>query len=66
MTTRTDRGGRNVGQAGARAPLGRGKALLFRIVAVVGIPLLLLAGMEAGLRIAGFGESTRFLVPVSG
>jgi tetratricopeptide (TPR) repeat protein len=36
---------------------------IFRVLAVVGIPLLLFGGMELALRGAGFGYPTAFLVP---
>jgi tetratricopeptide (TPR) repeat protein len=36
---------------------------LFRLLAAVGIPAVLFAGLEGGLRVAGFGQSLRFLVP---
>jgi tetratricopeptide (TPR) repeat protein len=36
---------------------------LFRLLAAVGIPAVLFAGLEGGLRLAGFGQPVRFLVP---
>jgi len=36
---------------------------LFRLLAAVGIPAVLFAGLEGGLRLAGFGRPVRFLVP---
>lgn len=38
---------------------------LFRMLAVVCIPAALFLGLEVGLRLAGFGQSVRFLVPDS-
>ena len=43
----------------ARAP----RLWLFRVLAAVAIPLLFLAGLEAALRVAGFGQPASFLVP---
>src|SRR5208283_3375667 len=36
---------------------------LFRLVAAVGIPAVVLGGLEGGLRLAGYGQPLRFLVP---
>lgn len=35
----------------------------FRLFALLGVPALLLAGLEAGLRAAGYGRATGFLIP---
>lgn len=43
--------------------LSRGKLWAFRLVAVLGLPLLMFVGLELGLRIGGFGYSTTFLLP---
>lgn len=48
-----------------RRPLSRRKRWLFRMVAVA-LSLLLLAGMEGVLRLAGFGRDLRLVVPVDG
>lgn len=42
--------------------LSRGKLWVFRLVAVLGLPLLLFAALELGLRLVGFGYSTTFLL----
>jgi hypothetical protein len=36
---------------------------LYRALAAVGLPALLLLGLEGGLRLAGFGRSAAFLIP---
>jgi tetratricopeptide (TPR) repeat protein len=36
---------------------------IHRALAAVAIPVLLLLGLEGGLRLAGFGKSVRFLIP---
>ena len=36
---------------------------LYRVLAAVGIPTLLLLGLEGGLRLADFGRSVHFLIP---
>ena len=41
----------------------RARVWLYRVLAAVGIPAVLLLGLEGGLRCAGFGQSFRFLVP---
>ena len=41
------------------------KLWLFRALAALGIPAALFLGLEAGLRIAGFGQSVQFLIPDS-
>ena len=40
---------------GAEAPSTSGRKWVFRLVALVIIPLILLVGIEAGLRLAGYG-----------
>jgi len=47
------------------APHGRAqlRIWLHRLLAAVGIPAVLLLGLEASLRVAGFGQSVRFLIP---
>ena len=42
------------------APLSAGRKWLFRFIALVVLPLLLLGGVEAGLRLAGYGYPTGF------
>jgi tetratricopeptide (TPR) repeat protein len=42
--------------------LSRGKLWVFRLVAALGLPLLLFAALELGLRLAGFGYATTFLL----
>lgn len=46
-------------------PLRRSAARLwvYRILAAVGIPALLVLGLEGGLRLVGFGRSANFLIP---
>jgi tetratricopeptide (TPR) repeat protein len=41
-------------------PLSTGRKWLFRFIALVVLPLLLLGGVEAGLRLAGYGFPTGF------
>ncbi|HEV8493745.1 MAG TPA: hypothetical protein VGR76_15820, partial [Candidatus Angelobacter sp.] len=41
---------------------GTKRRLCFRLAAVVAVPILLLGGTEAVLRLAGYGHSTRFFV----
>ncbi|HTL73044.1 MAG TPA: tetratricopeptide repeat protein [bacterium] len=48
--------------ASPKPELGRGKKWAFRIIALVVIPLLLFGGLEAGLRIVGFGYPTKALI----
>jgi tetratricopeptide (TPR) repeat protein len=45
------------------APFSRTRLWLFRALALFGLPLLLLLGIEGGLRLAGYGRATDFLVP---
>ncbi len=47
----------------ARAPRTRARAWVHRLVAAVGIPALALGGLEAALRLCGFGQEVGFLVP---
>lgn len=47
------------------APLSKRKLWYFRLVALFGVPLLLLGALELGLRIAGFGYPTSFLLESS-
>jgi len=42
------------------APLSTGRKWLFRFIALFVVPLLLLGGAEAGLRLAGYGYPTGF------
>jgi tetratricopeptide (TPR) repeat protein len=42
-------------------PLTKGRLWLFRIISMILLPLLLLSGVEAGLRLAGYGYSTSLL-----
>ena len=42
--------------------LSRGKLWAFRLVAALGLPLLLFGALELGLRLVGFGYSTTFLL----
>lgn len=42
--------------------LSRGKLWTFRLVAALGLPLLLFAALELGLRVVGYGCSTTFLL----
>src|SRR6266852_1315515 len=51
---RTSSGGSSGGR-GAGKPLSSGRRWLFRIFALVVIPLLLLSAIEVGLRLAGYG-----------
>jgi tetratricopeptide (TPR) repeat protein len=47
-----------------KAPsLSRGKLWRFRLMAVLGIPIVLLGLLELSLRLAGFGYPTAFLLP---
>lgn len=43
-------------------PISRRKLWVFRLTAAIGVPLLLIALLESGLRIAGFGYPTSFLI----
>jgi tetratricopeptide (TPR) repeat protein len=45
-------------------PLSAGRRWLFRFIAMVVLPLLLLGGLEGGLRLAGYGYSTGFFKKV--
>lgn len=45
-----------------RAPQASPRIWLFRALAAVGIPALLFLGLEGGLRLAGIGETVRFLI----
>jgi len=44
------------------APISRRKLWIFRLLALVGVPLLGLVLLEVGLRLAGFGYPTGFLL----
>jgi tetratricopeptide (TPR) repeat protein len=44
----------------APAPASPGRKWLFRLMALVALPLLALGGMEAALRLAGYGHPTGF------
>jgi len=48
------------GRVEPAAPLSAGRKWLFRFVALAVLPLMLLGGLEAGLRLAGYGYSTCF------
>ena len=50
----------NPGRSEYAAPLSAGRKWLFRFVALVVLPLLLLGGAEAGLRLVGYGFPTGF------
>ncbi len=54
------------GQAGHQRPvtLGAGRRALFRVAAAVLVPLFLIGGMEAALRVAGYGYATSFFKPI--
>jgi hypothetical protein len=45
-----------------RPPRASPRIWLHRALAAIGIPALILLGLEGGLRLAGFGETVRFLV----
>ena len=47
------------------APLSRRKLWCFRLIALVGVPLLLLGLLELGLRLGGYGYPTAFLLESS-
>jgi tetratricopeptide (TPR) repeat protein len=47
-------------RAEPEVPLSAGRKWLFRFIALVVLPLLLLGGVEAGLRVAGYGYPTGF------
>jgi predicted Zn-dependent protease len=44
-------------------PRVSGRVWLYRGLALVGIPALLIFGLEGGLRLAGFGRDARFMIP---
>src|SRR5260370_36351979 len=46
------------------AALGHGRRTLFRIAAMVLVPLVLLGALEAALRLAGYGYPTSFFKPI--
>jgi len=48
--------------ASSRPELGRKRLWAFRIVSLVVLPLLLVGGLEAGLRLVGFGYPTKALI----
>lgn len=43
-------------------PMSRRKSWCFRLMALIGVPLLVLGMLELGLRLAGFGYPTAFLL----
>jgi tetratricopeptide (TPR) repeat protein len=45
-------------------PISAGRKWLFRFIIVVALPLLVLGGLEAGLRLAGYGYDTGFFKKV--
>lgn len=47
----------------SRTPIRGKRLLLFRIMTLVLVPLVLLGGLELGLRLAGFGYPTHFFLP---
>ena len=47
------------------APMSRRKVWRFRLMALIGVPLLFLGVLELGLRLAGFGYPTGFLLKSS-
>src|SRR6185369_16568722 len=47
------------------APVSRRKLWLFRLIALAGVPLLLVVALELVLRLAGFGYPTAFLLKSS-
>jgi tetratricopeptide (TPR) repeat protein len=54
------RGGEEAPARGAKP--GRGRILGFRLTAALVLPALILAGLEAGLRLGGFGYPTSFFL----
>lgn len=57
------KGKKRVNPSASPSPeLGRKKKWVFRIIALAVIPLLLLGGLEGGLRLAGFGYPTKALI----
>ena len=48
----------------ATAPLSRSRRWLFRLVAILLVPVLFLVILEAGLRLAGFGHPMSFFLPM--
>lgn len=50
-------------QEGSQAASTSVRIWLYRALAFVGIPALLLLGLEGGLRLAGYGRDAHFLVP---
>ena len=53
----------NPGRVSSQPP-GR-KRWLFRLIALIGVPLVVLGVLELGLRLGGFGYPTSFLLPSS-
>ncbi|MGA2247200.1 MAG: tetratricopeptide repeat protein [Verrucomicrobiota bacterium] len=45
------------------SPIGRARLIWFRLLAAVGVPLILLGLLEVALRVFGFGYPTAFLLP---
>jgi tetratricopeptide (TPR) repeat protein len=60
--------GQNPGKAplspSTTKPLSKGRKFVFGLVGFVVLPLLLLAGVELGLRVAGFGYPVSFFKPI--
>jgi tetratricopeptide (TPR) repeat protein len=46
-----------------RSPRAPSRVWLHRALAALGIPALLFLGLECGLRLGGFGQTVRFLIP---
>ncbi len=51
-------------QAGPPVPLSAGRTWLFRFIAMIVLPLLVLGGLEAALRLGGYGYDTGFFKKV--
>ena len=50
-------------QKGSWVPSASARLWLNRVLAIAGIPALLLLGLEGGLRLAGYGRDAHFLIP---
>jgi tetratricopeptide (TPR) repeat protein len=46
-----------------RLPRASARVWFYRVFTAVGIPAVLFLGLEGGLRVAGFGQSPKFLIP---